>query len=74
MTRNDFLKLFILASLNKTETEFFKEDITDALKTSFSNVSEYYKNAETQRCLIDYACDEWKDVAKSGLNKILTVV
>jgi hypothetical protein len=74
MLKKSFMDLFNKAQLTNKELEYFMEDIEDAKQTNFKNAIEYYKDIETQYCKIEYARPEWKETAKTGLNKILSVL
>ena len=76
MLKSSFINLFKKASLNNKELEYFMEDIEDVINNmeDINNAEEYYNLKETQYCCIEYAEKEWKEIAKSGLEKILNVI
>ena len=76
MDIKSFIIFFNTAKLTPLEKEYFEGDAQNAINInlSFNSVSDYYKNKETQFCIVEYAIDTWKNIAKSGLEKILKVI
>lgn len=69
-----FLDLFNKAGLTDKEKDYFMEDMENAITCGYTSVIEYYSNKETQFCVTEYANDEYKEIAKSGLEKILNAI
>lgn len=70
----EFEQFFKEANLNEAETEYFTEDIKNAIQGGFTSVRNYYTNTETQYCLVTYAKDEYKEIARNGLDKIWNIL
>lgn len=68
--KKEFEQFFKETNLNEAETEYFTEDVENAIQAGFTSVRNYYTNVETQHCLVAYAKGEYKEIAKSGLDKI----
>jgi hypothetical protein len=71
---NLFIALFEKAGLTEKEKMYFMDDLKDALSLGYASPEEYYSNKETQFCLTNYAHPSYAQIAKNGLNKILTVL
>ncbi len=72
--KKEFIQLFKDAGLDEIEIKFFKVDIEIAEEEGFENARDYYLDWNTQFCTVTYVEDEYKEMARNGLTKILKVL
>lgn len=70
-----YLQLFQKANLNDAECKYYLDEAQIAIKTLGQyNPVEHFLDKETQFCVVEYALEKYKEIAISGLNKILACI